>query len=369
MHDDPPAPLPDPSPRPALAPHSAPPAWESLEDADLLKWRLCDLKVTIHGPLEQRIQRLYAELEARGLAYRPPCYLATEWLCPDRIPAIGIPFYLAHPRLIRLERSMMLEAEGELEADFMKLIRHETGHAINYAYRFFRRSRWRALFGPISRDYDPHHYQRRPYSRQYVNHLQHQYAQAHPDEDFAETFAVWLTPDSNWKQRYRGQGALRKLEYVDHLMAEIATTPPLVSAEPRHWFWAAHRSKATLNHYFKTKRREFSRAFIGYYDPLLKRLFSEEPRPDAIKACHFLNRHRKAITREVARWARIPKYAADDLIQRLSQRAREMNLLLRTDEKDATLSVGICITALALEARDQYARQLSEAKSSSEKPQ
>lgn len=337
------------------------PPWAALDDATLLTWRLRDLKVTIEGDaLQTRVQRLHDELAAKGLSWRPPCYLATEWLCPDRIPAVGIPFYLAHPRLVRLERSMMLEAEGDTERECMKLLRHETGHAINYAYRLYRRSRWRELFGPISKSYDPHHYPRRPYSRQYVVHLQDYYAQAHPDEDFAETFAVWLTPASNWKQRYHGRGALRKLEYVNHLMREIAEKPPTVNAEPRHFHWSVARSRATLETYFKNKRREFARAYIGYYDPILNQLFPDPPGPDTEKAHRFLSRHRRGIRSEVARWARIPKYAADDLIRRLSQRAREMDLRVRPEAGDLTMRVGICVTALALEAREQYLRELYE---------
>lgn len=336
--------------------------WESLDDAQLLTWRLCDLGVSIEqSGLQARMNRLYEELAARGVQYRPPCYLSTEWLCPDRIPAIGIPFYLAHPRLIRLERAMMLEAEGERETEFMQLLRHEAGHAINYAYRLYRRSRWRELFGPISTDYNPHGYRRRPYSRQYVNHLQDHYAQAHPDEDFAETFAVWLTPESDWKEQYEGRdGALRKLEYVDHLMHQIGSKPPLVVVPRKQWYWAVARSRSTLAHYFKSKRKEYARAYIGFYDPVLRRLFAEPGEPPTMKAHTFLSRHRKRIAREVARWARIPKYAADDLIRRLIERSREMNLCLRQDEQESIFSAGVCITALVLEAREQYLRTLSE---------
>ena len=341
------------------------PSWASLDDESLLQWRLCNLKVSIAGSvLEDRVQRLYDELAERDLSWRPPCYLATEWLCPDRIPAVGIAFYLAHPRLIRLERAMMLEAEGDTEKECMKLLRHETGHAVNYAFRLYRRSRWRQLFGPISTRYDPHHYRRRPYSRQYVVHLQDQYAQAHPDEDFAETFAVWLTPDSNWKTRYQGRGALRKLEYVDRVMREIGGKPPLVRAEPQRLPWAVARSRATLSTYFKNKRREFARAYIGYYDPILKRLFPDAPGSDTEKAHRFLIRHRKGIRSEVARWARIPKYAADDLIRRLSQRARELDLHYRPESGDISMRVGICVTALVLEAREHYLRELDEEQAS-----
>lgn len=336
-------------------PSGAVPDWVDLDDSVLLKRRLSELTLSVESsPVQSLISRLYEELAAHGLGFRPPCYLATEWLCPDRIPAIGIPFYLAHPRLIRLEKTMMLEAEGESEREAMKLLRHEAGHAINYAYRLFRRTRWRALFGPITARYNPHHYRRRRYSRQYVTHLQDQYAQAHPDEDFAETFAVWCAPDSDWRTRYSGRGALRKLRYVDHLMREIGQTPPPVIADPRQYHWSIARSRATLESYYKTKRKEFSRAYAGFYDPVLVRLFPAQTGDDVEQAWRLLRRHRRAISSEVSRWARIPKYAVHELLSRMIQRAKEMNLPVKDEGAATLLRVGICISALALEAREQY---------------
>ena len=35
-------------------------------------------------------------------------------------------------------------------------------------------------------------------------HLDPWYAQSHPDEDFAETFAVWLTPEVQLEDALRG---------------------------------------------------------------------------------------------------------------------------------------------------------------------
>lgn len=343
------------------APETPPPdgtaAWEQADDAALLAWRVCDLKVRLEGSVvERRIARLYEELQARGLAWRPTCYLATEWLCPDLIPVIGIPFCLAHPRLMRLERTMMLEVEGESEEEGMRLLRHECGHAINYAYRFYRRSRWRALFGKMTEAYDPHEYYMRPYSRQYVVHLEDNYAQAHPDEDFAETFAVWLTPGSDWRERYAEWGALPKLEYVDHLMRGIADKPPLVAGGKRHW--AAARTRATLQTYFESKRKEFSKGYIGFYDPVLRRLFTDAPPAGCSRAHVFLKTHRRALVNTIAQWGRVPKYAADHLVRRLADRARELNLHLRTTDAEALFPVGVCLTSLVLEAREHYLRGL-----------
>ena len=74
----------------------------------------------------------------------------------------------------------------------MRILRHEAGHAIDSAYRLRRRAHWRALFGhgldaAIARAIG-----RGPASRHHVQHLGDWYAQSHPTEDFAETFAVWL---------------------------------------------------------------------------------------------------------------------------------------------------------------------------------
>ncbi|KPK85646.1 MAG: hypothetical protein AMJ81_03175, partial [Phycisphaerae bacterium SM23_33] len=231
----------------------SPEVWSTFSDEDLLNIRVRDLGLRIEGsPVEPRIQKLHAELEGRGIAFRPACYLADEWLCPDKVPVIGIAFYVAHPRLTRLENKMMLEVEGGTEGSCMKILRHEAGHAINYAYRLFHRTRWRELFGPFSAAYSDYYYAQ-PYSKRYVSHLQHNYAQAHPDEDFAETFAVWLTPNSRWQERYRDWPAMTKLRYVDHLMRDIGPRPPLLTGGATHW--SAARMTSTLAAYYQRKRR------------------------------------------------------------------------------------------------------------------
>ncbi len=338
-------------------PAAAPPDWADADDSALLRIRVCDLRVGIEGSgVERRIGRLYRELVTRGFTFLPSCYLATEWLCPDLVPLIGIPFCLAHPRLMRLEKTMMLEVEGETEAECMKLLRHECGHAVNYAYRLYRRSRWRELFGPMHAAYDPHEYDMRPYSRQFVVHLRDNYAQAHPDEDFAETFAVWLTPGLDWRARYRDWGALAKLEYVDHLMRGIADQPPVVTGGPRHF--AASTTRATLATYFARKQKEFSQGYVGFYDSMLRRLFAATPAPDRLPARRFLTVHRRALVDTVADWTRAPKYAADRLVRRLAQRAGELDLHLRTPEAAALLPVGSCLTSLVLAARHHDLRGL-----------
>src|SRR5512138_3347561 len=197
-----------------------------MTDEQLLDLRICDLPLSIEGtPLEPRLNRLYRELAAHGLPFRPHVWLSEEWFTPDDVAGFAIPFYLAHPRLSKLERKQMLEVEGASEKECLRIMRHEAGHAIDNAFGLHKRRRYYMLFGPFARPY-PSWYKPVPNSRDYVLHLPAWYAQSHPAEDFAETFAVWLTPRSQWRRRYKGWPALRKLEYIDELMSEIAGTKP-----------------------------------------------------------------------------------------------------------------------------------------------
>ncbi len=207
------------------------PEWASWPDEKLLDIRLCDLGVTIEGTeLEQRIAEIAAELEARGLTFRPHYWLSDEWFTPDDVPGIAIPFYLGHPRLAKLEAAQMLEVEGGDPESCLMILRHEAGHAIDNAYRLRRRPRRRQLFGPPATPY-PEYYTPKPYSKSFVQHLDHWYAQSHPDEDFAETFAVWLDPRSMWSTRYAGWPALRKLEYMDRLMRDLTRRKASITTE------------------------------------------------------------------------------------------------------------------------------------------
>ena len=179
------------------------------------------------------MQRLYRELSTRGIRFRPHCWLSQEWFSPDGIPGIAIPFYLAHRRLMSIERRFMREVEGGNRNWLMRILRHEAGHAIDSAYRLRRRAAWRDVFGPASLPY-PDTYRPRPGSRRFVQHLGAWYAQAHPTEDFAETFAVWLKPHSPWRREYSGWPAYAKLEYIDELARRNRQKPSRWSSIANH---------------------------------------------------------------------------------------------------------------------------------------
>lgn len=294
--------------------------WERLLDT-----RLCDLRLDIEGSwLEKPIERLRAELEARDLRVRPHFWLSEEWFCPDGVPGIAIPFYLAHPRLTRLQRMQRLEVEGGTPAECMKLMRHEAGHVVQQAFRLHRRPGWRRIFGTNSQPY-PDYYAPRPASKRFVLHLGYWYAQAHPIEDFAETFAVWLTPRSGWRRKYQGWRALEKLEYVDDLMQRLAGTRPQVLSRERTD--SLSRLRMTLREHYDEKREHYGVGFPDLYDADLRRLFSDaKHHRDKETAAAFLRRNRTEIRQRVARFASEHVYTTDQVLKEIIGRCRELKL-------------------------------------------
>ena len=207
--------------------------WAELPDEQLLDLRMCDLPIALPGSVMQgRIAELQAELDTRELRVPVHYYLAEEWFTPDGATSIAVPFYLAHPRLEKLERAQMLEVEGGDYEWCMRILRHEAGHVVDNAYKLRLKRLRKLLFGLPSEPY-PEFYTPKPYSKSFVMHIDPWYAQSHPDEDFAETFAVWLTPGAHWQERYLGWPAAKKLEYVDGLMPRCATRRCWSTRRPR----------------------------------------------------------------------------------------------------------------------------------------
>ncbi len=318
--------------------------WARLSDNDLLDLRFCDLGLTLdHTPIQKSVDRLYHELERKGLErFRPHVWLSTEWFSPDGVPGIAIPFYLAHPRLIRLERSRMLQAEGASPTQAIRILRHEAGHAIDSAYRLHFRKRWRELFGSFAAPY-PRHYKPKPGSRRYVVHLPAWYAQAHPAEDFAETFAVWLRPGQRWKSEYRGWPAMQKLEFVDQVMKELADRPPAVRNK-RH-VEPLHRERRTLGEHYREKRLFYGDEYPDFYDSDLRKIFSADPefahRPTAAS---FLRQARKQVRDDAARWTGLHPYAVDQVLRDMIDRSKELKLRLAVPQAKAMKEASLMVT-------------------------
>jgi len=313
-------------------------------ESDILDLRICDLPLSIEGTyLKDRVNELYSDLDKKGISFKPECYLADEWLTPDGEPVIGIPFFLAHPVLVRLERKMMLEVEGGNKQWCMKLLRHEAGHAFNYAYKLYRRKQWQRIFGKFTQEYKDT-YRFRPYSKSFVKHLEDYYAQYHPDEDFAETFAVWLNPQIDWKKQYAGWKALEKLNYVDDVFSEIKGKPPL---RPRgEKYWRAAKLRIKLKNFYRKKKQVWAESFPDFHDVNLKRIFGEN-KSARLSAADLIRDYRKEILNSVSFWTGEKKYIIDDLLGTLIQRCRSLKLVAE-DKNTAVLKVSVYITALIM---------------------
>ena len=305
-----------------------------MSDEQLLDLRFSDLAIGIEGtPLEERIARLYAELSDRGLRFRPHCWLSSEWFSPDGVPGIAIPFYLAHPRLAELEERQVYDVEGGTPRWCMQLLRHEAAHALDSAYGLHRKKGWRETFGPYSQPY-PKFYKPKPYSKSYVLHLDLWYAQSHPADDWAETFAVWLDPSSRWRKRYQGWRALKKLEYVDALMREIAGTEQRVRSRER--FEPISQLRMTLREHYAAKKKRYGLDYPSFYDRDLHRLFP--PPPEGVRGksgAAFLRKLRPELRRTVARWTGEYQYTIDQVLAEMTERCEELGLRHTRDDEEA----------------------------------
>jgi len=325
-------------------------SWETVR-YELLNTRVCDLRLEVEGsPLEPHIERLYRELAARGLEFRPEIYPTDSWGCPDEVPVIGVPFYLMDRRLSRIEE----EQTGEIEngSVIMMLLRHEAGHAINYAYRLHKRPEWVELFGPFSRPYRDK-FRPNPFSRNFVRHITHHqygrtYAQKHPDEDFAETFAVWLTPRSGWRRRYRTWPALRKLKYVDRLMQDLAGTEPKCTTGRLET--PAEDMDMLLAEHYGQRAERYRAAAQGYVDDKLQQVFPATRARNVIPASKLFREHADELLERVTHWSELDKDEVRTLLSKLEDRADALELQFpRRQERGKILDVTALATALAMD--------------------
>lgn len=324
---------------------------ETISEEQLLDLRICDLPLRIEGTwLEERVAQLYRELKAKNLLFEPRCYLADEWLTPEDEPVIGIPFYLAHPRLMALEKKLMLEAEGETSEWCMKLLRHEAGHALTYAFGLNRKRSWQRVFGHSSQEYGDT-YRFRPYSKSFVRHLDNYYAQYHPDEDFVETFAVWLTPELDWRKQYAGWKALDKLLFVDSLMQSIAGQEPKRSSGRLHW--SAARIRSTLARYYHRRRDAEAENHPDFHDANLKRMFLEGQAKDETRrsVAKLLQTYRKPLLTTVSGWTGESKYMASEVVKAVHQRSTALRLVTGDAEPVAVLKLATYLTTLLMNYR------------------
>lgn len=323
------------------------PWWVGLDHAELLDVRLCDLELKLEGTaLQARVDRLHDELARAGLRFKPHVWLSTSWFSPDGVPGFAMPFFLAHPRLARLEHRRMLEIEGGNHAWCMKLMRHETGHAIDNAFRLHYRKLWRETFGLYSKPYGST-YRPRPNSRRFVVNLDHWYAQSHPAEDWAECFAVWLRPGAAWRKDYAGWPALKKLESVDKLMTSIKGVPALVKNRTRPDSLA--QTTMRLGDYYERKQKAFGVDYPGPHDDHLLRLFAEYGNGGRkASAASFMRKHRYRLMVIVAQITGQHRYVVDQALRQVIASCVKLGLRLARSERESVTGAAILLTTLTM---------------------
>jgi hypothetical protein len=298
--------------------------WVRRSDDAILDMRLCDLGLRIQGTqLDRTIERVREELVDRDIRIRPYFWLSDDWFTPEGYTGTAIPFFLAHPRLQRLERNQTGEVEGGTESWCLKLMRHEVGHVVDHAFQLHKKRCWHQQFGRSSRRY-PRFYRPNPHSKRFVQHLEYWYAQSHPDEDFAETFAVWLTPRSGWRRRYNGWPALRKLEVVDKLMDEIEGKKPQVRT--RTVVDSLPNLRRTLREHYAWKRSHGDYGVPALFDRDLRRLFTAKRKRGVPAASTVIRQMRSDVVRMVAPWTGDNPYLLQHVIKDMITRCRELRL-------------------------------------------
>ena len=317
-----------------------PPAFQHILDKPISA-----LGLKLEGsPLERFVQQLYRELEQKKLMkFRPLCYLTDEWGCPSGEPVIGVPFYLAHSDLSQLEKEM-----NDLEdaREIMMYLRHEAGHAFNYAYKLYRTPEWKQLFGSFRRPYRDN-YRPIPFSRDYVRHMAGWYAQKHPDEDFAETFAVWLTPRSGWRKRYRGWGAMAKLRYMDRIARELSNTEPVRRRGATDI--TVEEMESTVGEFYRRITAELPIVDLAP-DADLVDIFNVPKRTrNARPAKDFLFQHRKPVVDKIAYWTGVQRPLIKRLMEAIEKRVAELGLRADpTRESEHLAEIAVYASALAI---------------------
>jgi hypothetical protein len=313
---------------------------------EILTKPIKELGLKLEGShLERYVQKLYRELDLKGLKkFRPLCYLTDEWGCPSGEPVIGIPFYLADPKLARLEKAMN---DLEDEREILMYLRHEAGHAFNYAFELYKTPEWRNLFGPFRRPYRDN-YRPVPFSRNFVRHIAGWYAQKHPDEDFAETFAVWLTPRSQWRKKYKGWGALAKLRYVDRMARRLRDSEPLRSRGQAD-LTVDEMDTTVADFYQRALQKQLSPAELAL-DTDLNDIFkaSRRQKKHVRPAADLIRENRKTLVDKVVYWTGVQRPLIRELVESVETRVAELSLRADTRrEKEHLADLTAYATALA----------------------
>jgi len=314
----------------------------------LLSKKINELALKIEGtPVAKLVLQLYQELERAGISIKPKTYLSDGWGCPDRVPVIGIPFYMVDSRLRSL-KGQLTGIEPEDDTEVMMILRHEAGHAFNYAYRLYKSVAWRQLFGRFSLPYKEQ-YKVIPFSARSVRHVPGWYVQRHPDDDFAETFSVWLTPGSDWRKRYGGTPALTKLLYVDKTVGRYINKQAVVTGGKLDM--PVEQMTMTVGAWFRKQKKRRRVVLHPILNEDLKRLF---PAVEGKLAVDILRANRQQLIRDLHFWTGIERQTLIALVDELLERVLLLELKTENDQTVTLMaSMSVFVTTLIMNYLDR----------------
>lgn len=317
------------------------------------------------SPFAPLICDLEGELERAGLDLRPHFYLSTEYGCVAGTANVGLGFWDCDPDLHDLNSE--LRGFTYSEKDIRGLLRHEFGHAFCYSYKLYKDREFRRIFNVTGSFFDTYpttdRFTPNPWSRDYVNPCGDHYAQKHPDDDFAETVAVWLDPAADWRVAYQHKpGALRKLEYVGKVFARYGHAEPKVPADPTAIHLPLEVVTGTVGEFLRAPLNRYRKQADAFIDPDLKLLFRRRPpkRNGVMPAPEFVSANRRVLVDKVSRWSGVEDVVVVDLLDKVSDRAKTLDLVLRRrewDRKLADLTAYISVLATHYRLTDRFARR------------
>ena len=321
---------------------------EDTRKMELLRTRIDRLELPLAGTLlDQCIDQVRKDLrEARIIQMKPVFYLSNEYGTVVGTSNIGVGFWDADSLMWELYREVRGTANSK--QDILLLLRHECGHAFCYSYKLYRDPEFRKLFRvrghffwtyPKTDRYVPN-----PWSKDYVNPFGDHYAQKHPDDDFADTFAEFLA--GGWRQRYRAKpGALRKLRYVARMVRFFGRKPPLVANDPENLDLPLPDMRQPVREFLRAPVARYKERAEGYLDPDLEEIFSAR-RNGRGAAAVFLGKFRREVEGRVVAWSGAPIPVVRDILEKIRSRVQALGLGVR-EERRTLVELAAYVSALA----------------------
>ncbi|HOK39797.1 MAG TPA: putative zinc-binding metallopeptidase [bacterium] len=323
--------------------------------SELLNTPINKLGLKIEGSiLEQAIDEVYKEIEENEIILRPNFYLSDSYGCCEGTANIGLAFWDANEIL----REIVYEVKKKKRSydQLLNLIRHEFGHAFCYSYKLYRENDFRELFeveGNFFRTYPDHNnYKPNPWSRNYVNPDGDYYAQKHPDDDFAETFAVYLNKNEDWRSIYKNRkGALRKIFFVKSVIRKYGKLEPFVLNNPHELHIPISELDMTVADFLKCSKRKYLKNASGFVDFDLKKIFKKNHKKYKSKykfAVELIKENKQALIKKfIGLYNLKSKYIISDLIEKIENRLNILELVFKkVDEDNKLLDLTMYISKL-----------------------